>query len=210
MTVKTTPQTSHPSTAEATFAELLSAAQALVETHPALKAFNGTLPDAPFVPRASHAIPMLGTLEQSFETADLDPLNASYAKAVQAAAPFAEWRRSYSEAEVGADFLARYGWFELLGPTGHYVSETVRAFVGIWGRDLYYPWHRHEAEEIYYVAAGTAIFEAEGDAPLHVQQNDAKQHSSNQLHAMTTQDAAILTLVLWRGAGLAGKARIPA
>jgi len=191
--------------AEAAFRNLLGAAHGLMTHCPDLIAFSGPLPDAPFAPRAPHCIPMLGTLPDMLAAPQGSGPNAAFLRAVHAAAPHSEWRRSYSEAEVGADFLARYGWFELLGPEGHFHSDTHRAYVGIWGRDLYYPWHAHEAEEVYYCAAGSAIFEAEGAAPVTLTPGQTQTHSANQPHAMTTQDAPILTFVLWRGRGMSGK-----
>ncbi|MEL7097543.1 MAG: dimethylsulfonioproprionate lyase family protein [Pseudomonadota bacterium] len=193
--------------AEAAFRTLLNAARALMDGCPELTVFSGPLPDAPFAPRAAHAVPMLGTLQAMLPTPQAEDANANaaFVRAVHAVAPFAEWRRSYSEAEVGADFLARYGWFELLGPEGHFQCDTHRAYVGIWGSDLYYPWHAHEAEEIYYCAAGSAIFEAEGDAPAVLTPGQTKAHTGHQPHAMTTQGSPILTFVLWRGPGMAGK-----
>ena len=34
----------------------------------------------------------------------------------------ANWRQTYSTSEVGEDFLNRHCYFELIGPTGHFLS----------------------------------------------------------------------------------------
>lgn len=129
-------------------------------------------------------------------------------EAVREIADLADWRQTYSEDEVGADFLNRYGWFELVGPKGHFHSNEVRAYIAYWGENLYYPWHVHEAEELYYIIAGQALFEAEGMPPQVLGPGDIRVHSSNQPHAMTTTDSPVLALALWRGAGLAGVPRM--
>ena len=130
------------------------------------------------------------------------PTSTALLEALQAAAPHVEWRLSYSEADVGRDFLNRYGWFELAGPEGHFRSEKARITVGYWGPDLFYPRHHHVPEELYTVVSGAALFHADGEADTVLGPGNTRFHASNQPHAMTTQDSAILTLVFWRGDGL--------
>ncbi|MEM9604863.1 MAG: dimethylsulfonioproprionate lyase family protein [Pseudomonadota bacterium] len=133
----------------------------------------------------------------------LPQLHQDVIDATLAAADTIEWRRTYTEAEVGADFLARYGYFELLGPTGHFEDQTTRAYIGYWGPSLHYPWHAHPAEECYYVLAGAADFHIEsGSSRCAVGEHQI--HTGNQPHAMTVpaDGPGLLTFVLWRGAGL--------
>lgn len=132
----------------------------------------------------------------------------AFTKATLAAAPDADWRQTYTEAEVGADFLAQYAWMEIWGPSGHFHCDDARAYVAFWGPHLYYDWHQHEAEEIYFLATGNADFEAVGTKGATVKAGETRLHTSNQPHAMTTNMSAILTLVLWRGSGLAGGAHM--
>ena len=67
------------------------------------------------------------------------------------------WQRTYKEEEVGSDFLNRYGYYELIGPEGHYHSNKIRGFIAYWGEELTYDWHSHEAEEIYFILAGSGF-----------------------------------------------------
>ena len=127
-----------------------------------------------------------------------------FVAAIRAAAPLMEWRQSYTEAEVGAEFLSRYCYFELFGPRGHFRTDQARGYVGYWGEELHYDWHAHEAEELYFVLGGSARFMAEGRDDALVSAGETQHHKHNQRHAMTTGDEPILTYVLWRGAGLAG------
>ena len=132
------------------------------------------------------------------------PPENSFHAAIQAVVPFGDWKRTYSEAEVGYGFLQDYGYIELFGPNGHFHSRTARAYVAYWGRGLYYPAHRHEAEELYFVISGSGTFEAEGLETVRLGPGQMRLHRPNQSHAMTFKDSPILTYILWRGDGMDG------
>ena len=111
------------------------------------------------------------------------------------------WQRTYKEEEVGSDFLNRYGYYELIGPEGHYHSNKIRGFIAYWGEKLTYDWHSHEAEEIYFILAGSGLFRTkEGEKLLKA--NETCFHKSWQSHSMITFSEPILTFVLWRGKGM--------
>ena len=110
--------------------------------------------------------------------------------------------------EVGRHFLDNYAYFELIGPTGHLRSDQCCAFVGYWGPGLFYPAHHHASEELFFVLAGHTLFESDGDCPATLGLATHRFHASQQPHAMTTTDSAILTLVLWRGANLTGLSQL--
>lgn len=139
---------------------------------------------------------------------NLDPKTAQLHRCAVAASELANWQQTYTEAELGRSFLDRYGYFELIGQTGHFHSATCNAYIGYWAEHLHYPWHYHVAEELYFVLTGQARFESEGDPPAILTPNQARFHKSNQPHAMTTGDQPILTLILWRGAELDGFSRL--
>jgi mannose-6-phosphate isomerase-like protein (cupin superfamily) len=177
----------------------LAAARACHEDIPELSAFVDWPADLRASPRPARHLPagdQLQGAEPSIGTRRLRD-------ALIDIAPFVEWRHTYTEAEVGAHFLDHYGWFELAGHTGHFHSETARITVAFWGPGLYYGWHHHRAEELYLVVAGHAMFETPGTALHELGPGQTQFHASNEPHSMTTTDSAILTLVLWRGEGLA-------
>ncbi|MEM7378402.1 MAG: dimethylsulfonioproprionate lyase family protein [Pseudomonadota bacterium] len=191
------------------FAPLYETATALVAATPALRDFS-PWPASPAVQaRTPVQVPGVAHLLQTTWDvgSTLSPehtrLHTALIDAIYATTEHAEWRRTYTEAEVGADFMARYGYYELLGPTGHFHSDTTRAYIGYWGPGLHYPWHEHRAEEIYYALAGGATFEVADDRyPKGV--GESHTHASGERHAMTTDPngAGFLTLAVWRGAGL--------
>lgn len=133
---------------------------------------------------------------------DGEGAEADFHRAVQAVTPYAHWTRTYTEAEVGAHFLRHYGYFELVGPTGHYIDERTRAYVAYWGAGLDYDWHSHQAEELYFVVSGSGHFRSEGDDDAKLGRGGVRTHRSNQRHALRIEQDPILTFVLWRGPGL--------
>jgi mannose-6-phosphate isomerase-like protein (cupin superfamily) len=98
------------------------------------------------------------------------------------------WKRTYTEEEVGHDFRSRYGYYELFGPTGHFKSTQLRGFVAFWGNELTYDWHSHEAEEIYLILGGSALFRTKNGERL-VTPNETIMHHSRQSHSMITNKA---------------------
>ena len=187
----------------ALFEAALAAARDVTQVIPALSEFAPFPLDAHLTSRPPLRCSAIGHLQadrgSTSETTD------RLAEALVALAPHVEWRHSYTAEQAGADFLNRYGWFELVGPEGHYESHSGRVFGAYWGPHLYYPWHWHQAEEAYLIVSGAAIFEAEGRDPSVLEAGHITIHQSNQPHAMRTDDAPVLALVCWRGAGLHGQ-----
>lgn len=190
----------------AAFDALLVAARALVAARPVLAGF-APWPAAPaWADLPPVALPA-GSLVGDWP-AEGDGPEADLHRAIRQAAPFAAWTRTYTEAEVGARFLENYGYFELVGPTGHYRCPDLRAYVAYWGAGLDYGWHSHEAEEVYFVVSGHGLFRSEGEEDALLGRGGARIHRANQRHALGMVRGPILTLVLWRGPGLGGRAEI--
>ena len=187
------------------FARAYHALTMLVAQTPALMGFAGW-PLALPAQKPGRSIPAADILK-AWSEGHVDATLATR-DAIRDLTDYADWQQTYTVEEVGQDFLNRYGWFELVGPEGHYRSDEIRAYVAYWGENLYYPWHLHEAEELYYILAGEALFEAEGETPVTLRPGDIRIHRSNQPHQMTTGASPVLALVLWRGAGLSGVPRM--
>lgn len=182
---------------KAVFEALLSEAYALYQAAPELQAFAPWPEHLEFREKAPVMIPATRQIAQWKR-------DNAFHKATQAMLPFGDWKQTYTENEVGYGFLQDYGYIELFGPDGHFHCQELRGYVGYWGRGLYYPWHRHEAEEIYCVVSGGGLFEAEGAAPRKLGPRECQFHASNQPHALTMSEGPILTFVLWRGSGMDG------
>ena len=177
------------------FDRLLAGCRSLYEVTPALRDFSAWPDDLKFVPRPSQSVPAVDLLK------GWDSQHPVHL-ALQDVAECAAWQQSYREAQVGQQFLNSYGFVELFGPDGHYVSATSRAFIGYWGRGLLYDWHQHEAEEIYAVISGGALFQSEGKTDSFLKTGETRSHKSFQSHAISMTDGPLLAFAMWRGAGM--------
>ncbi|WP_135501992.1 dimethylsulfonioproprionate lyase family protein [Roseovarius aestuariivivens] len=177
-------------------------------TLPAARAFCPWPQDLRWQPRDAHPLPAADLMcaDPGLVKKAAAPLLA----ALQAIAPYVEWRHSYTAEEVGQKFLDTFGWFELAGPEGHFRSDQARITVGYWGPGLYYPRHQHPPAELYTIVSGTALFDADGAPPRLLGPGDTRVHAPEQPHAMTTSDQPLLALVFWRGAGLDASPRLSA
>ena len=124
----------------------------------------------------------------------MDPLAAAFL----AGSPHAHWRDTYAEADIGKDFLDRFGCYCLIGPGGAYHSNQMLAFVVYMPPGLWYPWHHHPAEELYTVLHGEAEFLREGEPSETLTAGQSSFHASNQPHAMQTHDSPVIAYVTWR------------
>ncbi|KIC41878.1 hypothetical protein RA27_00185 [Ruegeria sp. ANG-R] len=182
-----------------TMEDVLEAARQVHQTHPHLTGFGEwptDLSDSNLQPASVPATRLVGEFDLAGTTATQALVNA-----VVATAELAHWRLTYTEDEVGADFLARYGYYELFGPHGHFHSTQLRGYIAFWGAGLNYGWHSHQAEELYLTLAGEARFKVEGNEAI-ITPGQTRLHESWQSHAMTTTNKPILTFVLWRGDGI--------
>jgi len=114
------------------------------------------------------------------------------------AAPLAHWGDTYKDAPVSADFLARFGYYALIGPNAPFASAKMRAFLVYMPPHLDYLWHHHPAEELYLTIAGQARFMAHGQVDSVLTEGDTSTHTRNQPHATQTQDQAFMAYVIWR------------
>ena len=111
---------------------------------------------------------------------------------------FIHWKQTYDEKDAGKDFLDKYGYFELFGPTGHFVTNKMALYVIFFDTENFYTWHNHEAEELYFVISGSAKFESKGDQSEILTPLKSRFHKSFQPHSLTTYNNKCLSLVVWR------------
>lgn len=117
--------------------------------------------------------------------------------AIYEAGDIAHWRETYKGTDIGADFMDRFGCYCIIGDDAPFISDHIRLFMVYMPPNLYYPWHHHPAEEIYFVVSGHGVFKREGDADENLTEGDTSFHHSNQPHALHTTDSGILCLVAW-------------
>jgi len=110
------------------------------------------------------------------------------------------WEQSYQkeEALVPETMLAGYGFAEIIGRQGPFVSERIRAGIAIWGPDIVYPRHRHEAEEVYIVLTGSAEFTVGASGNQTHGVGDVIYVESNTPHGFRTTGQSLVVYYLWQ------------
>ena len=119
-------------------------------------------------------------------------------KLIKEVSPHAHWKQTYDEKDVGKNFLDKFAYFELFGPTGHFLTNEMSLFVIFFDKETYYTWHNHDAEELYFVISGSAKFESKGDDSAILYKTKSRFHKSFQPHSLTTLNDKCLCFVVWR------------
>ena len=119
-------------------------------------------------------------------------------RAISNLSPHVNWEQGYNEKEVDKDFLNKYGFFELIGPSGHFETSEMALYVNFLDKNTYYPWHNHEAEELYFIVSGEAKFESKDQDEEILSSTKTRFHKSFQPHAITTIENKVLSFVIWK------------
>ncbi len=114
------------------------------------------------------------------------------------------WEQSYKKADdvVPDAMLEGYAFAEIIGKRGPFISDRIRAGMGIWGPDILYPRHQHQAEEIYIVLAGAAEFKIGVDDETRHVAGDVVYVQSNMPHGFRTTDQSLVVYYLWQAGDL--------
>jgi len=116
-----------------------------------------------------------------------------------------KWEQTYKPSDNAAlnAMLDSYGFAEVIGKWGPFVSDQSRVGMALWGPNVVYPQHRHKADEIYIIVAGSAEFsvgEGTGSWTEIRRAGDIVRISSNSLHGFTTADEPLAILAVWQAA----------
>ena len=60
---------------------------------------------------------------------------------------------------LSQEFHDNYGYVQLVGPKSIVEHRCVRVGIAVWGPNLHYPSHHHEAEELYHVPGWRALLQ---------------------------------------------------
>jgi len=114
------------------------------------------------------------------------------------------WEQSYRKEDdvVPEAMLEGYAFAETIGMQGPFVSERIRAGIGIWGPEIVYPRHQHQAEEIYIVLAGSAEFKIGEAEESRRSTGDVVYVESNTPHGFRTTDQSLVVYYLWQAGDL--------
>jgi len=119
-----------------------------------------------------------------------------------------DWRQTYASADFGARFLQNYGWSELVGQRGAFMSDAIACGVLMLGPETEYPAHSHEAEELYLPLAGHAFWRSAKSGWRLRPPGTRIHHPAWTTHAMRTTDEPLLAAYVWRAGDLTAKSRI--
>ena len=114
------------------------------------------------------------------------------------------WEQSYRREDrlVPQAMLDGYGFAEIIGNRGPFVSERIRAGIGIWGPNIDYPLHHHRAEEIYLPLAGSAEFKL-GDSPAQTRGHGDVIYVEAELpHGFRSGARGLVVYYLWQAGDL--------
>ena len=106
----------------------------------------------------------------------------------------------FRNAAVPADFVARSGAAELIGPDGSIPSDDFRFGLFLIDADSDYQRHRHAADEIYLVIGGRAEWRVESDASWSARTaGQWMDVASMTPHAIRTGAEPVAMLYSWTG-----------
>lgn len=119
------------------------------------------------------------------------------------------WEQSYKieDGLVPDAMLDGYGFGEIIGQRGPFVSDRIRAGIAIWGPDIVYPRHQHEAEEVYVVLAGSAGFKIGSGGETWHGGGDVIFVESNTPHGFRTSGQSLVVFYLWQAGDLRQQSR---
>ena len=184
---------------------LLDAIQEFVATHPdpELFRFRDTIANwgEEWIDVAPHHLPAADRLPDMLDLTV--PATHDLVAKFEAGRASRKWEQSYKKTDgvVGDDMLSDYGFAEVVGKWGPFVSDRARSGIGVWGSNIEYPPHRHKPEEIYVVVAGSAEFLlGEPDAPSYLERSAGQSVYVPSLtrHGFRTNSQPLVVFYIWQ------------
>ena len=114
------------------------------------------------------------------------------------------WEQTYRRTDgvVSDALLAAYGFAEIIGNRGPFISDRIRCGIGVWGPGIVYPRHQHSAEEVYMLLAGSAEYNVGDTTEKHYGAGDVVFVKSRTSHGFRTTDEALVVCYLWQAGDL--------
>ncbi|MEL7543764.1 MAG: dimethylsulfonioproprionate lyase family protein [Pseudomonadota bacterium] len=194
------------------YTELRDALLAFVARHPAVEMTrftdavagwaSGTASEERWVGGAVSVLPAAAHLHAAVDLAASD--TQALVALFDAHRASCKWEQSYRRRDglVGDDMLEGYGFVEVIGKKGPFLSDRVRLGIGVWGPGIDYPEHAHAAEEVYVPLAGHASFTL-GGGDYQSRGTGTCVHVTPHLrHGFRTTDAPFVVLYVWQNGDL--------
>ena len=125
----------------------------------------------------------------------------AFGAAIARAAPLFRWRQNpnYTAANMGAAFMAGYGYVEFAGPKeALFLAPDIRVGLLLLAPHVHYPLHAHPAEEIYHPLTEGLWRHGKDDWRV-VPAGHAIHHAPMVPHETKATDRTLLALYCWRG-----------
>ena len=124
-------------------------------------------------------------------------------RAVREAAPHLIWPHIYrphadQPNDIDFSFADRLATCEIIGYDAPFTSEEMHLYFVYLPPHTFYPWHKHPAEELYFVLSGGAIFQRENKPDQTLRAGEHIIHETQEAHAIQTGDAPLVSLAVWR------------
>ena len=118
-----------------------------------------------------------------------------------------KWEQTYTKAEdaISEEMVNGYGFVEIIGKWGPFVSTRVRSGIGVFGPNVNYPMHYHGAEEAYCLLSGSADFRFDEGTVEPKQVGDAVHMRSMRKHGFRALDKPLVIFYIWRSGDLREK-----
>lgn len=132
----------------------------------------------------------------------LMPLKTALARAIGDAARSYYWRQNpnYNNANMGAAFMAGYGYVEFAGPKqALFHAPDIRAGLLVLGAGRHYPIHAHPAEEVYHPLTSAGEWRRGDEGWRQVPAGSAIHHPPMVAHETRAGPETLLALYCWTG-----------
>lgn len=141
--------------------------------------------------------PVCGYLAQGIAETML--VDANLAAALAAVEDRLNWCLSagYSDALLGAGFMANYGWCELIGMNGFFPGADFRLGLLLLGPNLHYKDHYHPAPELYWPLTGPSDWKRGAGGYESRSAGEIIWHKPFVMHATKTLDTPLLAVWSW-------------
>ena len=144
--------------------------------------------------------PATALLPAALEAAGQGPLGG-LATAFGRLEPALAWTQNpnYSDAKLGAGYMAGYAYADVVGPRGVIASDSVAMGVLLLGPGRLYPDHTHPATELYHVLSGTADWSRDGGDFAARPPGSRIFHPPWMRHAMRVEGETLFAWYAWLG-----------
>ncbi len=126
-------------------------------------------------------------------------VDANLAAALAAVEDRLNWCLSvgYSDALLGAGFMANYGWCEIVGSNGFFPGADFRLGLLLLGPNLHYKDHYHPAPELYWPLTGPSDWKRGAGGYESRSAGEIIWHKPFVMHATKTLDTPLLAVWNW-------------